>query len=884
MKKILQLLILFLGVSQSQLKAQGTFDNSSLVIIWKTDNPGTSDSSSITIPLIPNHDFGYDVDWDNDGVFDEFDIAGTITHDFGAPGTYTIRIRSEFIFLYFNNEGDKEKIIDIAQWGDIKWHNFYKAFHGCSNLNISATDAPVFPSGASFASSFSNCTSLNSSLDHWDVSNVTTFYRTFAGCTNFNQPLNNWDVSSAAGFERTFENCINFNQPLDQWDVSNAIGFGGTFYGCASFNQPLHTWDVSSVKNMKLMFTKASSFNQDIGNWDVSNVTNMAIMFHKATSFNQDISNWDVGNVADMNSMFKTATVFNQDIGNWDVSKVTKMNWMFAGAKAFNQDIGNWDVSNVTNMNWMFFYADSFNQDVGNWDVGNVQHMQNMFKGPNNQFNQDIGNWDVSNVIDMNSMFEANPSFDQNIGNWDVSNVVTMERMFNLAKLSTPNYDSLLIGWNSQVLQDSVRFHGGYSIYCKGYAARANMISSNYWEIKDGGSEKNAPVVICKDITIELDENGYAEITADVFDDGSYDDCTDLLFTVNKTTFDCSDIGTQPNTLIVEDANGNIDSCMVSLTILDTPFNFSCPSDITVNANHEGCSGKVNWVAPQETCTNSITSNYESGSIFPLGTTEVIYQTTDESSNVETCSFTITVVNNLDLEINNIIHPDCFGSQNGQVVITPSNGVAPYSYDWSNDGINDFDDPQNPDNLGVGNYNVVIKDSVGCTTNDSVELLPFQISISNCPQDITVSARHEDCTALVTWDIPVENCSGTELLSDFESGDQSYIVVDAGAGSTGGGSDGASWASARPAMSMGSMGAACLRAPGPVVRDCPLCGAGAAAGRFRALSERRAAGVGPRTGRRTPPRAAALHGPVGPRWRRTGCSRSRGRRQGPAGG
>ncbi|MFI1770139.1 BspA family leucine-rich repeat surface protein, partial [Thalassobellus citreus] len=50
-----------------------------------------------------------------------------------------------------------------------------------------------------------------------------------------------------------------------------------------------------------------------------------------------------------------------------------------------------------------------------------------------------------------------------------------------------PNYDNLLIGWNAQNLNASVGFDGGLSKYCAGEAARANMIASDNWNIKDGG-------------------------------------------------------------------------------------------------------------------------------------------------------------------------------------------------------------------------------------------------------------------------------------------------------------------------------------------------------------------------------------------------------------
>ncbi len=51
------------------------------VTTWKTDNAGTSGSTSITIPTT-GAGYNYDVDWNNDGTFDEFGLTGSVTHDF----------------------------------------------------------------------------------------------------------------------------------------------------------------------------------------------------------------------------------------------------------------------------------------------------------------------------------------------------------------------------------------------------------------------------------------------------------------------------------------------------------------------------------------------------------------------------------------------------------------------------------------------------------------------------------------------------------------------------------------------------------------------------------------------------------------------------------
>jgi surface protein len=238
------------------------------------------------------------------------------------------------------------------------------------------------------------------------------------------------------------------------------------------------------------------TFNQPIGNWDVSSVTDMSYMFYEAISFNQPIGNWDVSNVTDMSWMFYGGDLevpdFNQPIGNWNVSSVTNMTGMFAtneGSSPFNQPIGDWDVSNVTDMSRMFSGASNFNQPIGNWVVSNVTDMDEMFFGADT-FNQPIGNWDVSNVTDMSVMFFGANTFNQPIGNWNVSNVTLMPQMFSGAtSFSTENYDNLLIGWATKILQPDVVFGANSTPYCNGETARTSIINTYNWTINDAGKD-----------------------------------------------------------------------------------------------------------------------------------------------------------------------------------------------------------------------------------------------------------------------------------------------------------------------------------------------------------------------------------------------------------
>ena len=248
------------------------------------------------------------MDWDNDGAFDELGLTGPATHDFGAPGTYTVAIRGAFPQLAFpdyleesrSSLGDAHKLVAVEQWGGINWATMRNAFRDCENMGVTATDAPR-------------------------LQQVRDMHGAFWGAESFNGNIGAWDVSQVTIMERMLE-------------------------GARAFNQDIGVWDVSQVTTMEKMFSKASVFDQDIGGWDTSQVTNMSFMFALAVNFNQDIGGWDTSQVTNMGVMFSQAVSFNQDIGDWDTSQVIGMVFMFFRASAFDQNIGDWDVSQVRTM------------------------------------------------------------------------------------------------------------------------------------------------------------------------------------------------------------------------------------------------------------------------------------------------------------------------------------------------------------------------------------------------------------------------------------------------------------------------------------------------------------------------------------------------------
>ncbi|MCJ8334312.1 MAG: BspA family leucine-rich repeat surface protein [Epibacterium sp.] len=161
----------------------------------------------------------------------------TITIAAGA-GQYELWVlpvgANGFNRIRFNAGGDRFKLLQIRNWGNVVWSSMNGAFRGCRNLGSDPAN------------------------DNPNLSNVTTLFR-------------------------MFRDTLLFNQDISDWDVSNVIDAAEIFNTASAFNQDISGWDTSSITRMTAMFLSASSFDQDIGGWDVSSVTGMTNLLAGAT-------------------------------------------------------------------------------------------------------------------------------------------------------------------------------------------------------------------------------------------------------------------------------------------------------------------------------------------------------------------------------------------------------------------------------------------------------------------------------------------------------------------------------------------------------------------------------------------------------------------------
>jgi len=111
------------------------YNMTAFLTTWTT----TSNNETVTIPTTGGG-YLYDVAW-GDGTT-SVNRTGNASHVYATPGDYQISITGSFPRIFFNDSGDKLKIMSIDQWGVQPWLSMERAFYGCNQLTELASDSP----------------------------------------------------------------------------------------------------------------------------------------------------------------------------------------------------------------------------------------------------------------------------------------------------------------------------------------------------------------------------------------------------------------------------------------------------------------------------------------------------------------------------------------------------------------------------------------------------------------------------------------------------------------------------------------------------------------------------------------------------------------------
>ncbi|MEO1030593.1 MAG: BspA family leucine-rich repeat surface protein, partial [Bacteroidota bacterium] len=494
----------------------------------------------------PLLNYNYFIDW-GDGTSIEASTTGAMQHSYGAAGIYEVKIYGDFprMVMGLTSLENRERLIEVSQWGDIVWQGMADAFFGCTNLEVTATDAPDLSVVASLSGMFKNCTNLQgtATFNTWGTSKVSDMSEMFSGATSFDQNLGDWDLSSLTDAADMFNSATlstaNCDALLTGWStldtsagetqVPSDIEFsGGNSQYCAAVDERDVllglNWSITDggPEDVSCLGISGIPFitTWQVGDGETITIPTQGGGYDYAVVWGDSGNDAETGLTGDALHQYTVAGTYEVRIygdfpriyfnngGNREnilsVSQWGDIQWGSMEAAFFgceNLDVTATDVPDLSNLDsdaslsLMFRNCTSLvgNSSFGDWDASGVINMAAMFRNAE-AFDQDLGNWDVSNVEWMMGMFYDAESFDQDLGSWDISSLNTALLMFFNATLSTANYDALLMGWSTldtdageTEIPTNLYFDGGNSQYCLGEDARNLLIGTYDWEIDDSG-------------------------------------------------------------------------------------------------------------------------------------------------------------------------------------------------------------------------------------------------------------------------------------------------------------------------------------------------------------------------------------------------------------
>ncbi len=259
-----------------------------------------------------------------------------------------------------------------------------------------------------------------------------------------------------------------------------------------------------------------------------------------------------------------------------------------------------------------------------------------------------------------------------------------------------------------------------------------------------------------------------------------------ITFTLNgntNSTGEFSNLSGGTYTIIVEDQN----SCQTNVGItIDEPTELNLIIENVTNASCAGQEGNVQVIANGGTGNYQFTlgNNTNSTGFFEnLSGGNYSIQVVDNNMCTEMVSVEITEPTTLNPSVSQIQNINCFGGNEGTVLVAATGGLGNLTYTLGNE-TNTTGFFQN---LTAGNYNIIIEDENNCTST-----LPFEITQ---PTELVANITHQqniNCFGESTGSINLEvnggngnntftingNSNSTGEFSNLPSGNYSIIIAD----------------------------------------------------------------------------------------------------------
>lgn len=187
------------------------------------------------------------------------------------------------------------------------------------------------------------------------------------------------------------------------------------------------------------------------------------------------------------------------------------------------------------------------------------------------------------------------------------------------------------------------------------------------------------------------------------------------LWSNGATTQDVNSIPAGSYTVGITDVN----SCLYNYPVLlSNNGTLAITSTVTNVVCNNGLSGAINLIPTGGTgpYTYSWSNGASTEDISSLAAGTYTATVTDGGSCIGVHSATVTQPTQINYT-SSVVNESC-GNENGEIFLTVTGGVAPYTYTWSNGSI-----AEDPNYLQAGTYSVTIRDANNCTRTANFTLI-----------------------------------------------------------------------------------------------------------------------------------------------------------------
>jgi hypothetical protein len=237
-------------------------------------------------------------------------------------------------------------------------------------------------------------------------------------------------------------------------------------------------------------------------------------------------------------------------------------------------------------------------------------------------------------------------------------------------------------------------------------------------------------------------------------------------------------IGTTTNTFKVTDAAGNMATCSFDVTVTDDEDpTVDCPADFSVDSDPGQCGAIVTYQNQYgDNCPGAtITCVPESGSFFPVGTSEVVCTVTDAAGNSSSCTFKVTVLDNEDpvfavcpadqLDLIGCSLQDISQATNLPLATDSENCISIGEFEAEGGSVadncevticyNDFD--QGPCPLTITRVFIATDNAGNSSTCTQTFIITYPAIVLNCPGDVLKDANQTPDAIQQAWDAWIDS-------------------------------------------------------------------------------------------------------------------------------